>query len=42
MTGNFSEFIERLISENEKKAKNLSGSKTDKVEMEKVFRKIIS
>ncbi|HCD9236222.1 nucleotidyltransferase domain-containing protein [Elizabethkingia anophelis] len=36
------EFMELLISENEEKAKNLSGSKTDKVEMEKVFREIIS
>ncbi|WP_185116578.1 DNA polymerase beta superfamily protein, partial [Elizabethkingia anophelis] len=36
------EFMELLISENEEKAKSLSGSKTDKVEMEKVFREIIS
>ena len=36
------EFMELLISENEEKAKNLSGSKNDNVEMEKVFREIIS
>lgn len=35
------EFMERLISENEKKAKSLSGSKADKAQMEKVFREII-
>ncbi|AJW63202.1 putative nucleotidyltransferase [Elizabethkingia miricola] len=36
------EFMERLISENEEKAKSLSGSKADKAQMEKVFREIIS
>ncbi|KUY19935.1 nucleotidyltransferase [Elizabethkingia miricola] len=36
------EFMERQISENEEKAKSLSGSKTDKAQMEKVFREIIS
>lgn len=36
------EFMERQISENEEKAKSLSGSKADKAQMEKVFREIIS
>ena len=36
------EFMESQISENEEKAKSLSGSKADKAQMEKVFREIIS
>nr|WP_317207278.1 nucleotidyltransferase domain-containing protein [Chryseobacterium gleum] len=35
------DFLEKTIAENEEKSKDLSGGKTDKGEMERVFREIL-
>ncbi|MBV8325592.1 nucleotidyltransferase domain-containing protein [Chryseobacterium sp.] len=35
-------FLEKTIAENEERSKNLKGSKADKTEMERVFRKIVA
>lgn len=34
-------YLEKTIADNEEKSKSLTGSKTDKIEMEKVFREIL-